>query len=325
MVRCKRVSESLKKFFHFDPGSVSVDGVSRDANDFRFVFLEIFDVVVHIDEFRRADKGEIRRIEEKHEPFALKVIRRDFFDFLTRGIIRFEREMGKLFIYLEHVFHYNGEMARRKSRFRSRFRFILYIAIFGALAWLGFKYYDPIKTYLMPAKTLQVAEPKETASPEVSGEKLAGELSALVKALPPDLGVQSTAAPEVTERLDLNGDGLEEIIADLNDSGAYTISYGVFEFRGGKWKFLDLILADGTTRPAIFQDGASVRNAEVFKVLEGEKALAQVSGLGDDEGNWSWEVQAFSWNSSKYVYDASLSAKIKYEQPKKIINGQPMF
>lgn len=302
-----------------------MDGVSRDANDFRFVFLEIFDVVVHIDEFRRADEGEICRIEEKNKPLALKVARRDFFDFLTRGIIRLEREMGKLFVYLEHVFHYNGEMARRKSRFRSRFRFILYIAIFGALAWLGRKYYDPIKTYLMPAKTLQVAEPKETASPEVSGEKLVGELSALVKALPPDLGIQSTAAPEVTERLDLNGDGLEEIVADLNDSGAYTISYGIFEFRGGRWKFLDLILADGTTRPAIFQDGASVRNAEVFKVFEDKKALAQVSGSGDADGNWSWEVQAFSWNGSKYVYDSALSQKILKEQPKRFENDEPVF
>ncbi|MEK7162584.1 MAG: hypothetical protein AAB730_01880, partial [Patescibacteria group bacterium] len=99
----------------------------------------------------------------------------------------------------------------------------------------------------------------------------------------------------------------------------------VFEFRGGKWKFLDLILADGTTRPAIFQDGASVRNAEVFKVLEEQKALVQVSGMGDNEGNWTWNVKAFSWNGSKYVYDSALSQKILKEQPKRFENGEPIF
>ena len=282
-------------------------------------------MAVHVYELGWADEGKIGRIEKEHKPRSSEIFIFDSLHLLTYGVISLQREVRKFLVYLKHIFHYNEEMARRKSRFRSRLRFIFYIAILGVFAWLGFKYYDPVKVYLLQDKALQVAAPEEKASPEVSSEKLTEKLSALVKALPRDLEIQSTAAPEITERLDLNGDGIEEIVADLNDSGAYATSYGVFEFAEGKWKFLDLVSADGSMHPAVFWDGASVRNAEVFKVLEDHKALAQVSGLEDGEGNWSWEAQAFSWNGSKYVYDSALSQKILKEQPKRFENGEPVF
>ncbi|OGF69581.1 hypothetical protein A3C75_01465 [Candidatus Giovannonibacteria bacterium RIFCSPHIGHO2_02_FULL_44_31] len=140
-----------------------------------------------------------------------------------------------------------------------------------------------------------------------------------------EFSFKSGEAPEIDQTMDLNTNGREELVFDLKDYGAYTTTYGVVIFSAGKFDWLMLEEKDGESRPAIFRDGASVRNANVFKILPEEKALAEVSGASDNDGNWTWEVSAYKWNGTKYVYDATLSAKIKSEQPKKIVNGQPVF
>lgn len=140
-----------------------------------------------------------------------------------------------------------------------------------------------------------------------------------------EFSFKSSEAPEIDQTMDLNANGRAELVFDLKDYGANTTTYGVVIFSGGKFDWLMLEEKDGKSRPAVFRDGASVRNANVFKILPAEKALAEVSGAGDNDGNWTWEVAAYKWNGTKYVYNATLSAKIKSEQPKKIVNGQPVF
>ncbi len=140
-----------------------------------------------------------------------------------------------------------------------------------------------------------------------------------------EFSFKSGEAPEIDQTMDLNANGREELVFDLKDYGAYTTTYGVVIFSGGKFNWLMLEEKDGKSRPAIFRDGASVRNADVFKILPDEKALVEVSGAGDNNGNWTWWASAYKWSGEKYVYDASLSAKIVTEQPKKIINGEPVF
>ena len=132
----------------------------------------------------------------------------------------------------------------------------------------------------------------------------------------PEAEFKSEDTPEVFETIDLNRDGAEEIILDLKDYGANTDAFGVLAFKNGKLEWVILKEADGSRRPAIFRDGASVKHASVFKVFETEpKALAQIIGDEGQDGNWNWEAEAFFWNGREYVYDKALSEKILKEQP----------
>lgn len=140
-----------------------------------------------------------------------------------------------------------------------------------------------------------------------------------------EFSFKAEEAPEVYQVTDLNANGKKELIFDLENYGAYTSTYGVVIFLNKKFEWLMVEEENGSSHPAIFQDGASVRNAEVFKVLEDKKALVQVSGVGDNDGSWTWDVKAFSWNGEKYVFNAALSAEILKEQPKRFEDAKPVF
>lgn len=252
-------------------------------------------------------------------------------------------------------------MARRKGRGW----WIFYFLILGGLVWLGFKYYYEVysfRNYLKPAKSLRVLESdKELAAnfplknirekeldlnrdgrkeilltslddsgPRavlVDAENTDKKLSEVFDFATAEEEFKSDQAPEPRETADLNGDGVEEIVLDLKDYGAYTDSYGVLAFNSGKLEWVMLREADGSGRPAIFRDGSSVKHANIFKILEegGKKALVQIFGEEDEDENWSWQAEAFSWNGSEYAYAAALSQKILKEQPKRFENGEPVF
>ncbi len=145
------------------------------------------------------------------------------------------------------------------------------------------------------------------------------EFSAEVEVKPGD-------APELSQTIDLNDDGIEEIILDLEDYGAYTESFGVLSFQDGNLAWVILKGASGDTRPAIFRDGSSVKHSNVFRILEeGGRALVQIIGEKDAAGNWFWEVETFRWDGVSYAYDAALSEKILKEQPRRFDNGEPIF
>lgn len=124
--------------------------------------------------------------------------------------------------------------------------------------------------------------------------------------------------PEIYQTMDLNANGKEELVFDLKESGAYTTTYGIVIFASEKLDWLMLEEQNGKMRPAIFRDGSSVRNANVFKTLAKEKAIVEVSGAADKDENWRWDVKAYKWNGSKYVYAKDLSAEILAEQPKRV-------
>ncbi len=143
----------------------------------------------------------------------------------------------------------------------------------------------------------------------------------------PEAEFKSDDTPEVSQVADLDGDGRDEIILDLKSYGAYTDLFGALTFKGSKFAWAILEDETGQKHPAIFEDGASVRNANIFKVLIDQKplALAQIYGGSQDGENWNWNADAYQWDGALFKRSAYLSAKIASEQPKKIVNGKPVF
>lgn len=114
---------------------------------------------------------------------------------------------------------------------------------------------------------------------------------------------KSQDAPEFSQAVDLNADGTLEIILDLKDYGAYTEAFGVLAFKNGKLEWATLKESEGSLSPAVFRDGSSVRNSNVFKIIDdgGRKVLVQII----DE-----EAEAYVWDGAVYAYDKILSGKI---------------
>ena len=129
---------------------------------------------------------------------------------------------------------------------------------------------------------------------------------------------KSTEPPEVLEIIDLNANGRQEMIFDLKDGGAYTTTEGIVIFTGTQLQWLELEEEGGKMRPAIFRNGSSVRNANVFRILPSDKAIVELAGVGDVEGNWTWEVKAYKWNGAKYKSNITLATQILAQQPKRM-------
>ncbi|MBI2610074.1 hypothetical protein HYW53_02770 [Candidatus Giovannonibacteria bacterium] len=127
----------------------------------------------------------------------------------------------------------------------------------------------------------------------------------------------SEETPEVSDLQDLNSDGEREIIIDLKSYGAYTGTFGILSFASGKINWVTLKEKNGSMRPAVFQDGASVRNAEVFRVMEeaGKKVILDLDGYTDIEGRWSWEGAVYVWDGKNYAYNSALTDKFLKEIP----------
>ncbi|MEK7085248.1 MAG: hypothetical protein AAB904_01825, partial [Patescibacteria group bacterium] len=108
------------------------------------------------------------------------------------------------------------------------------------------------------------------------------------------------AKAEIVGIIDLNGDGVWEIVANAEAGGAYTTLFAVTEYKGGNVSYLNLIDREGEAKRARFIDGSSVRHANAFKIFSDErrgKAYVQLTGESDDTGKkWTWDVAAYSWN-----------------------------
>jgi hypothetical protein len=73
----ERVLEALDAALvarRLEPGAVREGRVGRDADDFRADALEVLVAVAERGQLRRADEGEVERVEEQHEPLA-RVVR----------------------------------------------------------------------------------------------------------------------------------------------------------------------------------------------------------------------------------------------------------
>ena len=62
------------------PGEVSVVRVYTDADDLGAQLLELSVLFVELDNLRRADKSEVERVEEEHDPLALELLGREIDD-----------------------------------------------------------------------------------------------------------------------------------------------------------------------------------------------------------------------------------------------------
>jgi len=143
----------------------------------------------------------------------------------------------------------------------------------------------------------------------------------------PDLDFKIEEVPEISEIQDLNGDGMDEFILDLKSYGAYTDLFGIIEINDSKFSWAMIKTKEGKILPAIFYDGASVRNANIFRIYEdgSKKAIVYIAGNSSDGENWFWEGEVYSWSGGEYKYDVALTRKILSEQPRKMINGEPVF
>src|SRR3989338_6478464 len=143
----------------------------------------------------------------------------------------------------------------------------------------------------------------------------------------PEIEFKIEDVPEISEIKDLNGDGLDEFILDLKSYGAYSNLFGIIEVNDSKFSWAMIKTMEGKILPAIFYDGASVRNANIFRIYEdgSKKAIVYIAGNSSDGENWFWEGEVYSWSGGEYKYDVALTRKILSEQPRKMINGEPVF
>src|SRR6185369_16967413 len=91
------------------PGQVGELGVDRDADDFDAALLEFFQAMIEGDQFRRADKGEVQRVEEQDNRLALELGELQFLDFVVaknggggeiRGLFANENGHGELLMMI---------------------------------------------------------------------------------------------------------------------------------------------------------------------------------------------------------------------------------
>src|SRR3989344_4353089 len=105
------------------------------------------------------------------------------------------------------------------------------------------------------------------------------------------------------KEIDFNGDGKKEIfITTFANSGAKAAI-------GNK---------DGNLLTPVF-------NFDVRAFPEIEFKIEDVPGNSSDGENWFWEGEVYSWSGGEYKYDVALTRKILSEQPRKMINGEPVF
>lgn len=65
------------------PGKVRGLGVDGHANHFYATLLELFQTMIKGDQFRRADKGEVERVEKQDDRLALELGQFQFLDFVV--------------------------------------------------------------------------------------------------------------------------------------------------------------------------------------------------------------------------------------------------
>ncbi len=134
------------------------------------------------------------------------------------------------------------------------------------------------------------------------------------------------AKAEIVGIIDLNGDGVWEVVANAEAGGAYTTLFAVMEYKGGNVSYLNLVDREGEAKHARFVDGSSVRHANAFKIFNDEKrgkAYVQLTGESDNTGTkWTWDVAAYSWNGRAFAYHKNLSEKILSEDPQKIFQEE---
>ena len=72
------------------PAFMNEDGVCADAQYLCACLFEFAVILSRFLQFRRADKGEIGRVKEQHEPFAMVVRKFYLFDFVVLINLEFE-------------------------------------------------------------------------------------------------------------------------------------------------------------------------------------------------------------------------------------------
>ena len=130
------------------------------------------------------------------------------------------------------------------------------------------------------------------------------------------------AKAEIVGIIDLNSDGVWEIVASAEAGGAYTTFFVVMEYKEGNVSYLNLIDREGEIKNARFVDGSSVRHANAFKIFNDEKrgkAYMQLTGESNETGTkWTWDVAAYSWNGRAFAYDRKISEGVIREDPQKV-------
>lgn len=120
-------------------------------------------------------------------------------------------------------------------------------------------------------------------------------------------------------QLDLDGDGLNELVLSLGTGGASTDSYGIFKINLASKTLIHTTMKDpdGTISPTEFLSGSSVTHTDGFEFrqlgsdpqphLVLENALLNIDADPTKVKNWLWDMEAYDWNGSMFAYDKALT------------------
>ncbi|MEK9166184.1 MAG: hypothetical protein AAB846_00435 [Patescibacteria group bacterium] len=166
------------------------------------------------------------------------------------------------------------------------------------------------------------AHPPPVVEKKPSKETLRAKVNELLKK---EGDILPGTQAEIIGVLDLNNDGVWEVVVTAEAGGAYTMLFAVMEYRGGKVALLNLVDRDGEQKKARFLDGSSVRHANAFKILNDkrDKAYVQLTGESDDTGaGWTWDIAAYSWSRGAFRYNRTLSEKIAAGDPQEFFREE---
>jgi len=123
--------------------------------------------------------------------------------------------------------------------------------------------------------------------------------------------------------LDIEGDGIKEMVVNLGTGGASNVAFGVFkiDWEENKIEWLKVKKENGNIGNTNFLRGGSVMHQEMFyledldgdEIMEAIEKMSKYIGTSGDpedwekEENWEWEIWVYKWDGSMFVYDEELS------------------
>jgi hypothetical protein len=119
--------------------------------------------------------------------------------------------------------------------------------------------------------------------------------------------------------LDIDQDGIKEMVFDLGTGGASNEAYGIFkvDWDPKNMEWLKVTREDGTTENSYLLKGGSAMHQETFQLIDVDSDgfieivewKGRYLGEGDwqKEESWEWQVWTYKWDGFVFNYDEELS------------------
>lgn len=119
--------------------------------------------------------------------------------------------------------------------------------------------------------------------------------------------------------VDIDNDGIKELIMNTGGGGASTDSFGIFKLDLGAKKIIHTSMKDpdGTITPTEMLSGSSVTHSDAFDFIDvdsdGKQELAVFNSFlmnqeaPKDLKSWDWHMEIYRWTGSLFEYDKSMT------------------